>query len=211
MIEYRLPPEAAQRRALAATAVRAATSLLPVAFALVLLRRLRWAPSAAFWAVVVALVLLVGVRAAVSYGQVRRRLAALRVTVDETGIALSGARDTWAVERGRVARILEIAGTLGGLRIESRPDARSGVVTVVDVPRGGAAWPEVRTAVESFGRIERRPRRGPAMRVLLGGLVVVAIFFLPFLLDDFVARSRLLAAVLVALAWVAMRLSMRWR
>lgn len=62
MIQYRLPPEAVRRGALSAAAVRAVTSLLPIVLAVVLLRRLGWAPTGAFWGVVAALVGLVVVR-----------------------------------------------------------------------------------------------------------------------------------------------------
>ena len=211
MIEYRLPPEAAQRRALFAAGVRATASLLPVAMGVVLLRRIGWAPTAAFWAVVAALVALVGVRAVVGYRAARRRLAAMLVTVDGAAIRVEGARGGWEIARGNVARILEIAGSLGGLRVESWPDPRSGTVFVVDVPRGGAGWAEARVAVEALGPIERRSRRGPVVRFAMGALVVAGIFFLPFILDDFAARSKLVAASLVAAAWVAMRVAMRGR
>ena len=196
---------------MAAAAVRVVTSLMPVVLAVVLLRRLGWAPTPAFWAVVAALVALVAVRAVVGFGATRRKLSALQVTVDADSIRLDGARDGWSIERGRIARILEIAGSLGGLRIESLPDPRSGVVFVVDVPRGGSGWAEVRSAVEAFGPIERRGRRGPAVRFAMGALVVAGIFFLPFILDDFVSRSKLVAASLVAGAWIAIRLALRNR
>jgi hypothetical protein len=211
VIEYRLPPDVARRRAQAAAVVRGMTSLMPVVLAVVLLRRLGWAPTGAFWAVVAALVGLVVARALVGYGTARRRLAALKVTVDDTSIRVDGAREGWAIDRSRVARIVEIDGALGGVRVESVPDPRSGVVFVVDVPRGGAGWADVRAAVESWRPVERRSRRGPAVRLLVGALVVGGIFFLPFLLDDFVARSKLVAAALVAATWIAMRLALRGR
>ena len=61
--------------------------------------------------------------------------------------------------------------------------------------------------LESWTTIERRGRRGPATRVAMGAAVVGAIFFVPFLLEDFVARSKVVAAALVAATWVAMRLA----
>jgi hypothetical protein len=211
VIEYLLPPDVARRRAQAGAAVRAVTSLLPVVLAVVLLRRLGWAPTGTFWAVVAFLVGLVVVRSVVGYGTARRRLAAMKVTVDDASIRVEGPRDGWTVDRSRVARIVEIDGSLGGVRVESLPDPRSGVVFVVDVPRGGAGWADVRAAVESWRPIERRSRRGPLVRLLMGALVVAGIFFLPFLLDDFVARSKLVAAALVAATWIAMRVALRGR
>jgi hypothetical protein len=211
VIEYRLPEGAARRRAQAAAVVRAVTSLMPVVLAVVLLRRLGHAPNGWFWAVVAFLVVLVVVRSLVGYGTVRRRLAAMKITVEDASIRVDGPRDGWSIDRSRVARIVEIDGSLGGVRVESEPDPRSGVVFVVDVPRGGAGWADVRAAVEQWRPVERRSRRGPAVRLFMGALVVAGIFFLPFLLDDFVARSKLVAAGLVAATWIAMRLSLRGR
>ena len=211
MIRYQLSADAARRRALASASTRAVTSLAPVVLAIVLLRRLGWAPTVAFWAVVAAIGVLVAVRAFVGFATTRRRLAALVVTAGDDAIRIDGLRAGWAIERQRVARVVEVEGALGGLRVESDPDARTGVVFVVDVPRGGEGWADVRAVVARWRPIERRGRRGPAVRVLIAALVVAGIFFLPFLLEDFVARSRLLAAGLVAGTWLAMRAALRSR
>jgi hypothetical protein len=208
---YQLPADAARRRALAAASVRAVTSLAPVVLAIVLLRRLGWAPNAAFWAVVAALAALVLVRAFVAFSTMRRRLANLVVTLDDDAIRMDGGRTGWEVPRNRAARIVEVSGALGGLRVESEPDARTGVVFVVDVPRGGEGWADLRAAVARWRPIEQRGRRGPAVRVAMAALVVAGIFFLPFFLEDFVARSRLLAAAMVAATWLAMRAALRGR
>ena len=61
------------------------------------------------------------------------------------------------------------------------------------------------------GKLERRSRRGPAVRFAMGALLVASIFFLPFILDDFVSHSKLVAASLVAVAWIAMRFALRSR
>lgn len=82
---------------------------------------------------------------------------------------------------------------------------------MVDVPRGGEGYAEVRAGLEAWGKVERRGRRGRAMRLGVAALVVAGIFFLPFLLEDFVARSRILAAGLVAGMWIAMRMALRGR
>jgi hypothetical protein len=211
VIEYRLPPDAVKRRVLAAAGVRAMTSLMPVALAIVLLRRLGWAPTGTFWAVVAALVALVVARGLVGHATALRKLSAMVVRVDEDAIALEGPRDGWSVPRERVARIVEVDGALGGLRVESEPDAQSGVVYVVDVPRGGPGWGDVRAAIIPWKPIERHGRRGPAMRLAMGAIVVAAIFFLPFVLDDFVARSKIVAAGLVAAAWIVVRVALRAR
>jgi hypothetical protein len=49
------------------------------------------------------------------------------------------------------------------------------------------------------------------MRVAVGVAVVAAIFFVPFLLEDFVARSKLVAAALVAGMWLVTRVVLRGR
>jgi hypothetical protein len=217
-VEYRLGDAEATRRARAAAALGAGASIAPVVFAVVLLRRLGWAPTLAFWLVAAALVALVVVRAAVSYGALARRLRRLVVTVSDDEIRAATARDGdglgngngTVIPRARVARIVEIQGALGGIRVESLPDA-SGAVSVAQVPRGGARFAEVRARLEPWRSMERRGRRGPAMRLAFGAAIVAAIFFAPFLLEDFVASSKLVAAGLVAGMWVVMRGAIRPR
>jgi hypothetical protein len=213
---------------LTAASFGAATSTAPLLLAVVLLRRLGWGPSLAFWIIAVALALLVAVRHAVLYGAMRRRLRALVVVVSEDdirqttrdayalgrmppGIAcdargIDGTDRSMTIARAGVARIVEVEGALGGLRVEGWPDA-AGSVSVVNVPRGGAAlsFAEVRSCLERWRPIERRGRRGPAARLALGAVIVIAFFFTPFLLEDLVARSKLVAAALVVGAWGAMR------
>jgi hypothetical protein len=209
--EYRLGDIAATRRARAAATLGAATSIAPVVLAVVLLRRLGWGPNLAFWTVAAALVLLVAVRGVVSYGGMRRRLRALVIAVSPEGIRAATTQHASAIARSRVARIVEVEGSLGGLRVESQPDPASGDVSVVHVPRGGARFAEVRARLERWRSIDRRGRRGPAVRFALGAAMVVAIFFTPFLLEDFVARSKVIAAALVIGMWAAMRAALRMR
>lgn len=208
-IRYRLGDEVATRRARASAALGAATSLTPVLFALVLLGKLGWRPPAAVWIVAASLLALVAARTVVAYGSARRRLRSVVIVVTDDDIRFEAPRAVEAIERARVARITEIDGPLGGLRVQSQPDARSGVVSFVHVPRGGDAFGEVRRALEGWRPVERRGRRGPAVRVALGAAVVLGMFFAPFLLDDFVARSKLLATGLVFGMWAAMRLVLR--
>jgi hypothetical protein len=210
-LRYRLGDDAAVRRALASTGVRTMTATAPILLAVVLLYRLGWTPTATFWFVVAGLAALLVVRAVVGFRTSRRRLRTLAVTVDDAEIRVENSDDAFGIERARVARIVEVDGALGGVRVESEPDARSGVVLVAEVPRGGAGWSDVRARLESWRSIERRGRRGPAMRVVLAVLVVAGIFFLPFLLEDFVVRSRGLALALVLVMWAALRWTLRAR
>jgi hypothetical protein len=211
VIRYRLDDAQASRRAMVATVVGAVTSLAPVALAVVLLRRLGWAPGGLFWAVIAALGALVVVRAVVGYLSVTRRLRALVITLDADVLRADGLRASESYPRDRLEHVLEVDGALGGLRVGFGHDPGTGDPREIRVPRGGEGYADVRARLESWRPIERRSRRGPAVRVAMGALVVAGIFFVPFLLDDFVSRSRLFAAGLVALAWIAMRVAMRGR
>jgi hypothetical protein len=209
VIQYALGEPAARRRAAAGAAIGACTALAPLLLALELLPRFGWTPSVTFWAVAVALGALVVVRAVTQYASASRRLAALRVTVDDDAVATETPSDRLSIARARVARILEVDGALGGVRVESVPD-ENGVVVVASVPRGGEGFGDVRAGLEQWRSIERRPRLGRGVRLLFGAGIVAAIFFLPFLLDDF-ARSRPVAALLVLMAWAVTRWTMRGR
>jgi hypothetical protein len=209
-LEYRLGDLAASRRARVVAVLGAAASLAPVVLAVVMLRRLGWGPNAAFWAVAAALTVLVAVRAVVSFGAMRRNLRGLTVAVSDEGVRATMPRDVCTIPRARVARIVEIEGALGGLRVESSGDG-AGAGSTVYVPRGGANFGQVRARLELWRAIERRGRRGPAARFILGAAIVVAFFFVPFVLDDLVARSKVFSAALVVGMWVAMRAALRTR
>jgi hypothetical protein len=214
LIRYRLGAPAARRRALAAAVVGATVAVAPLLLGLELLPhlpRLTWAPAGTFWVVAGGLGVLVAVRTVLQYQTSRRRLGALTVTLDDDSITTETPSESLTIARGRVARIVEVDGELGGVRIESEPDPRSGVVLLASVPRGGDGFGDLRAKLEQWRAIERRPRWGAGVRLLFGVGVVAAVFFLPFLLDDFVARSRVVAAGLVVLAWVLARRTMRGR
>jgi hypothetical protein len=211
VIRYRLGDAAVRRRATVAAAVGATIALAPVLLGLELLPRLGWAPTGTFWAVVTAIGALVLVRTISGYQTARRRLTSLRVALDDDAIVTETPRETLTIPRERVARILEIDGELGGVRVESTPDPGSGIVLVANVPRGGEGFGDLRARLDQWRAIERRPRLGVGVRVLFGAGVVAAVFFLPFLLDDFVARSKVVAAVLVVLIWAVTRWTMRGR
>jgi hypothetical protein len=211
VIRYRLGAAAARRRAVAASIVGAVTALAPVVLGLELLPRLGWSPTGMFWVVAAFVGALIVVRTGSQYATTRRRLTALEVTLDDDGIATATPSDMLTVARSRVARIVEVDGVLGGLRVESEPDPRTGVVLVASVPRGGERFGEVRAALEHWRPLERRARLGLRVRVLSGAAVVAGVFFLPFVLDDLVARSKVLPAILMLLAWAVTRWTMRGR
>jgi hypothetical protein len=208
-LTYRLPEKATGQRALAGVALGAVRSAAPIVLAVILIHRLGWATPAAFWVVAGALAVLILVRAVVSYGGTRRRLASLVVTVTDESIAVRTTRDAYAIERGKVAKMTEVAGPLGGLVVESEPDARTGVVLVAQVPRGGEGYASVRHRLERWRAFERRGRRGPAARAMVFAIVVASVFFVPFFLDDFVAHSKLLGATLVAGLLFVLRAAVR--
>lgn len=209
-IVYRLGPAEARRRATLVTVLGATVGLVPLVLACELLASLRWDPPPAFWAVAAALGLLVAVRASVQFQRAHRRLASLVITVGGDAIALRTAREPLRILQSEAAKIVEVEGPLGGVRVESRPDAR-GMVVYVSVPRGGDGFGDVRAELERWRPVERRGRRGPLVRWAVGFGVVGAIFFLPFVLADVVARSQIVAGVLVLLAWAVMRWTLRAR
>jgi hypothetical protein len=209
VIEYRLGEAAAARRALAMAGIGAVTALAPVMLAVVLLQRLGWAATPLFWAVTAALVALVVVRGVVGHALARRKLQSLVISVDDDAIRVATAREGYGIDRARVASIVEVEGALGGIRVESAPDPRTEVVYVANVPRGGEGYAEVRMRLATWRAIERRGRRGPAVRLALGAVVVAGIFFVPFLRDDLLARSKLAAAGLVVGTWIVMRRAVR--
>jgi hypothetical protein len=214
VICYQLGAVAATRRARALAAVGATTAAAPLMLAAGILHRfahrLALTPTSLMWMVAIAGGVLVSVRALVQYSSAKQRLRALRVVVDDHSIATRTAHNAYAIPLARVARIVEIEGALGGLRIESEPEAGNGTVLVASVPCGGEAFAQVRSRLERWRAIERRQRRGPAKRWLLGALIVAAIFFLPFVLDDIAPRSNFIIAAFVALAWMAMRWALRF-
>jgi hypothetical protein len=209
MIRYELGDVAAVRRAWAVAAVRAMMTLAPLVLALELGRQSGWTPRSPSLALAAAVCVLLATQSWVQGAAVTRRLRALRVFVDDDTITAEIGRDARSIARSRVVRIVEIAGALGGMRVESDPDPRTGVPVIVTVPCGGEGFGDVRAHLERWRGVERRGKRGPFLRILSGVAVIAAVFFLPFALDDFVVRSKLVAALLVVFVWLAMRWKLR--
>jgi hypothetical protein len=211
IVRYQLGDAAVDRRASAAAIVGGVTALAPILLTIELLPRVGVVPPAVLWPVGAAIVALIVTRTLVHRASLRRRLAGMRITIDDDAIATETARDSLTIPRTMVARIVEIDGALGGVRVESVPDPRSGDVLVASVPRGGEGFGDARAALERWRPIERRARPGVGVRLLFGVVVVAAVFFLPFVLDDLVARSRFIALGLVLVAWAVTRWTMRSR
>ena len=73
-----------------------------------------------------------------------------------------------------------------------------------DLPRGGAGFGELRARVAARVKLTQAPRRARYARVALGVAIVLAMFFVPFAMDDLVGRSRIAALAIVAAAWIAL-------
>ena len=196
-IVYRLSDRAARTRARASAIVGAASTLAPALLVVVLLEKLGYAPGRAAMMCAALLVMLAIARAFASARRIERHLRAFEITVDDAGIAVTTLPAAQRILRGTIEKMVEIDGMLGGLRVEM-PEER------LDIPRGGELFGELRAALEAWRPVERAPRRRRVARAGLIVLFVLAIFFLPFFLDDLVGRSRVGAMVLVGGLWLAM-------
>ena len=157
-LRYRLGLAEATRRARWAAVVRATSALAPVLLAVVLLHRLGWAPTPAFWAVTAALVLLVATRAGVGYVRARRRLGALVVTVSDDDIHVENARDGYSIQRASVARIVEMRGQDQILSLEDT--ARAGWLPSMTMRLVTPPGTTFETARRIPGSVVGRQRRG---------------------------------------------------
>jgi hypothetical protein len=205
-VSYRLGGRAIATRARATAAIDLAMAIAPIALVIVLLHRLGYALTAWLWAVVAGLVALAATRAAVGYRALVRRLGAFVVTADAEHVVVETSRARIDVGRDAVQRIVDVEGPLGGLRLQLVPQPESSPLPDrIDLPRGGEGFGDLRAQLAQWRAVERAGKRGRAARIALGVAVVVGIFFLPFVFEDFVARSRGLALVLVLGLWLAMR------
>ena len=219
VVRYELGEPVARSRARATAALATAAALAPVALVVVLLRRLGYGvdPRHSAWvaAILGVLALLMVTRGFAAYRRSRRFLAAFRVAVGDDELAVETPFARMRVPRAAVARVVDLDGALGGLRLELREmlpagdAAASDIPERLDIPRGGEKFGELRARLGAWRTIERAPRRSRAARVAIGATIVVGIFFLPFVLEDFVGRSKLVALALVLGVWLATRLLTR--
>lgn len=202
-VEYTLSEEAARARARTMAVWRAIATAMPPLLVVVLVREMDLAPMLLVLPIAALVLALAATRAIVDYGATARRLRALVVTVDEAGLVVKTARGPTRIPKEDIRRINEVTGPLGGLRLLVRE--REDLPGRVDLPRGGARFAELRVALEGIQRVEPTRRRGRVARVAFGVAIVLAIFFLPFFVEDVVARSRLAAGAVILALWVAMR------
>lgn len=208
---YALGVKLARRRALAGSLVSGVAAIGPVVLGLVLLVRTGAAIDAPiFVAVVAALCVLALARVLVAFGRMRRELESLEVDLRDDGLEVKTRRNKHHVPRASIERIVEYPGSLGGLRLELAPrwDGTDSAAAYLDVPRGGEGFGELRAALASWRPVEAPRRRGRLARVVIGALVVLGLFFVPFVVDD-LKRSPMVAGVVVLGGWLAMRWVLR--
>ena len=189
--------------------------LAPLALVLVLLHRLGYAGGAPLALAGAALVVLSAVRARLKYQALVRRLQRFAVTIDDGDLVVETADARLVAPRASIARIAEIPGRFGGLRIDllgtvSTSAEAGGAPERLDIPRGGERFGEVRAALEAWCAIVRAKRRGRVVWLSMGVVVVGGIFFLPFFLEA-IGRSKPVVIALVVGTWVVLRLMVRRR
>ncbi len=195
---YRLDDLAAKRRARVVAAIGTAQALSPAVLVVVLVHKLGYVTGALATAGSAALVALALVRGVAEYMRVAPRLARFVAEADDTGLRVTFSGGDVDLGWPEIARVTEIPGRLGGLRVETTDRGR------FDLPRGGDAFGELRAAIDARVKVAPAPRRSRRVRVALGVLVVLAIFFVPFALDDVMGRSRVAAIAIVGAVWLGL-------
>jgi len=202
-LRYALSEEAARARGRAMAAWSAIAVAMPPVLVVVLVTEMHLAEAQLLVPIAALVIALAVVRGIVGYRATVRRLRALAVQVDSDGLAVRTVRGAARIASAEVLRVVEVTGPLGGLRLELRE--REDLPARVDLPRGGARYAELRAALAAWRPVERTPRRGRVARIGFGVAVVLAMFFLPFFVEDVVARSRVAAFAVVLALWVATR------
>jgi hypothetical protein len=208
-LAYELGDVAARGRARWTALLGTAAALGPVVLVVVLVQKLGYAAQPWAMAAIAALGALALARGAASYARLGRRLRAFRVAVDEDELTVRTVSAELRVRRDAIVRVTELEGALGGLRVMLRDDGDDAIPERIDIPRGGASYGELRARLASWRPIERAPRRGFVARFAIGAAVVAGIFFLPFVFEDFVVRSKIVAIALVLALWLVARFMTR--
>ncbi len=212
-VHYELGEHAVARRALTSALAETVSATAPPLFVLFVLARLGVAPMKYLAVGAGLLAVLALARTFTARQRLRRHLTRFSIDVDETDVVIKTVRGEFKVPRPAVERVREIQGFLGGLRIELAEgwDGKDESPEVVDVPRGGKHFAELRTALEEIRPLEPPRRMQRILRVWLIVFVVAAVFFVPFFLDLLGNGSRLAALGAVLAVWVALRILLRPR
>jgi hypothetical protein len=208
-VRYELGERAANARARTSAFVGSGIAAAPLVMVVIVLRKLGYPLGGTTLAIAGALGALLFVRGYAEYVRVRSRLRLFHVEADETKLVVVGRSARLELDRSAIERIVAVDGPLGGLRVLLKTGGNPDAPSRVDVPKGGQRFAELRERLASWAPIERAGRRSRATRIVLGVLVVVGIFFLPFVFDDFVARSKVAAFVVILGVWLAMRVVAR--
>jgi hypothetical protein len=200
---YVLGERAAIARGRATAVFAAVATVMPPLLVMLLIGQLELAPFLLVLPIGALVLVLGGVRGLVGYRTVVRRLRAFEAKVESGALWIKTAHTHVRVPSELVERIVEVDGRLGGLRLELARG--SDLPERIDVPRGGERFIELRTALASWRPIERAPRRGRAVRLAFGVVIVLSIFFVPFVLDDLATRSKVAACGVILGLWLAMR------
>jgi len=205
VVHYALGERAVNARARTSAIVGTGIAAAPLVMVVIVLRKLGYPLGGTALAIGAALGALLLVRGYAEYVRVRSRLRLFHVDVSEAKLVVVARSARLELASTAIERIVAIDGPLGGLRVLVRGGGSADVPERVDVPKGGEHFAELRDRLASWAPIERAGRRSRATRIVLGVVVVVGIFFLPFVFDDFVARSKVAAFVVILGVWLAMR------
>jgi hypothetical protein len=198
---YALAPRAIALRARMVALSGAAVAVAPAWLVLALVAQLGLASRIVVIAVAIAIGALGVARGLVAYGQAKQRLTSLVIEAGEGELTVTTARGATCIPAAGITRVTEVDGAYGGLRVELTPESTP---SRFDVPRGGEAFGDLRAWLSSRTPIERTARRGLPARIALAVGVVLALFFVPFVVAD--ARgSRVAVAIVLLAAWGAMR------
>ena len=210
---YRLADAAIARRALFGALAETVSATAPPLFVLLVLGRLAVAPPQYLAAGAALLVVLALARAWTTRQRLKRHLKQFVVEVGPLDVVIGTLRGEHRIPRPAIERIREIPGLLGGLRLDSMEgwDGKDDSPELVDVPRGGEGFAELRAALEEVRPLEAPKRGRRQLRIAVFVVVIVSIFFVPFALDLIGGQSRLIALAVVLAVWVGMRVLLRPR
>ena len=206
-LTYTLGDAAARTRARVGAVVGTFTALAPAVLVVIVLKKLGYVLVPWTIAVLVAIAVLATVRGLAEYRAMCRRLRAFRVTLDAEELRIVALRGELRIDRSAIDRVVDISGPLGGLRVLLQDV--DDLPARIDIPRGGADFGELRAALAGWAPMAPARRRGRVTRFWTGVGIALGIFFLPFIFDDFVAHSKVVALTLIFAMWAVMRLIAR--